>query len=509
MIELTALSNEVLTGGPLIAIVNYKDAEKFGLHNSDRVKLRALHHQAIALLDVSLSDKAIPKGHVALNIELMKKLALKPHQKVQLTSDKRPKSVSYIRKKLEGKELSDEEMTAIVEDTVSNALSDVELTYFVSAGFVHKFSHKETVALTKAMVNTGDRLHLKSKIVIDKHCIGGVAGNRTTMVVVPILAAAGLYVPKTSSRSITSPAGTADTMEVLANVDMSVEQMQKMVEQIGACIVWGGALNLAPADDKFIRVEHPLNIDAEGQLLASILAKKKSVSSTHVLIDIPTGVGAKFESPKDAKQLKRKFETLGAELGMHLQCMLTDGSEPIGNGIGPALEARDVLYVLRNDQRQPLDLRRKSIMLAGVILEMAGQARKGKGAELAEHLLESGRANDKMLKIIKAQGGKPISPDEIPVGKFKAQVRASHKGVVSHISNVAISRTARRAGAPRDKGAGIYLYKHVGQLVQKGDLLLKIYANNEDKLQYAIDFFMEQRAITVDPKKKPFLKKSW
>ncbi|RMF07057.1 hypothetical protein D6764_00715 [Candidatus Woesearchaeota archaeon] len=289
-------------------------------------------------------------------------------------------------------------------------------------------------------------------------------------------------------------------MEVLTNVSLDVPKMKRIVESVGACIAWGGALNLAPADDKFIRVEHPLNIDAEAQLLASIIAKKKSVSSTHVLIDIPVGRGSKVHTVAQAKRLKRKFQRLGKELGMKVKAVVTDGSQPIGNGIGPALEARDVLYVLRNDYRQPFDLRDKALMLAGLLLEMAGRARRGKGRQVAEQLLNSGKAYDKMVQIIRAQGGKEKSPDDIPIGKYRADVKARRKGTITHISNITISRTARRAGAPMDKGAGIYLYKHAGERVEKGDIIMSIYSNNAERLKYAVEFLNSQHGVFIDRK---------
>ena len=222
---------------------------------------------------------------------------------------------------------------------------------------MHELDINESVSLTKAMINTGEILKLNKYPVMDMHCIGGVAGNRTTMIIVPIVASAGLTIPKTSSRSITSPAGTADTMEVLSNVSFSIKEIKKVIRKTNACLVWGGSVNLAPADDKIIRIEHPVSLDPEGQLLASILAKKRSASATHLLIDIPIGKGSKIENRKKALHLKRLFESISKKLGIKIKVIITDGSQPVGNGIGPGLEARDVLWVLKNDSKQPLDLK--------------------------------------------------------------------------------------------------------------------------------------------------------
>jgi putative thymidine phosphorylase len=344
---------------------------------------------------------------------------------------------------------------------------------------------EETVWLTKAMTNEGEILKINRYPIMDKHCVGGVAGNRTTMVVVPIVAAAGLVIPKTSSRSITSPAGTADTVEVLTNVCVDIRKMKKIVEKTKGCMVWGGSLNLSPADDKIIKVERPLSIDAESQLLASVMSKKASVSATHLLVDIPIGHGSKITHKEEAFKLKKDFEEISKSLGIKVKVVLTDGTQPIGNGIGPSLEARDVLYVLLRDKKRPLDLEKKSLTMAGILLEMGGKAKKGQGYKRAQEILDSGIAYKKIVEIIKAQGGFEISPEKIKIGKFKFDFAAEKKGMIKSINNNSISKIARVAGAPDDKGAGIYLYKHVGDYVKKDEKIFTVYAHNRIKLDFA------------------------
>jgi putative thymidine phosphorylase len=391
-------------------------------------------------------------------------------------------------------------MNTIIHDIVQNKLTSVEITYFVSAGYSRGLDLDETVALTKAMINTGQILKVDRYPVVDKHCIGGVAGNRTTMVVVPILVAAGYCVPKTSSRSITSPAGTADTMEVLCNVNFSMEEIRHIVDKVGGCIVWGGAVNLAPADDKIITVEHPLSIDAEGQLLASILAKKGSVSATHVLIDIPVGKGAKITRMDRAKHLRDLFLKIGKKLNMKIKVVITDGSQPIGNGIGPALEARDVLWVLGGDQNAPSDLKHKALLMASEIMHdypLSGWKAKH-GFRYAKHLLESGKAMEVMQRIIAAQGARVTDPAKIKIGKHTFAYKSLTDGTITHIDNISISRIARVAGAPFDKGAGIYLHHHVGDKVKKNDIIFTIYAENKQKLDYAKDYLHQYDGIIIN-----------
>ena len=314
------------------------------------------------------------------------------------------------------------------------------------------------------------------------------------MILVPIIAAAGFTIPKTSSRSITSPAGTADTMEVLAKVSFSFNKMKKIILKTNGCIIWGGALNLAPADDKIINVEKPLEIDAESQLLASIMAKKHSVSSTHILIDIPVGKDAKVRNRAAALKLKKDFEAIGKGLRKHIKVIITDGSKPIGRGIGPALEARDVLWVLKRDKRRPLDLENKCVKMAAEIFGMVG-VRNGKKKAL--ELLSSGKAYKKMAEIIKAQQGRITQPEKIKFGKFKLDVKSSRNGIIRGISNTIVSRIARVAGAPLNKGAGIYLYKDVGSSVKKGEKLFTIYSESKQKLCYAKDVLKEENPFVV------------
>ncbi|MBS1266460.1 MAG: AMP phosphorylase [Candidatus Woesearchaeota archaeon] len=473
---------DIATGNTLVAIMNELDAKRFDLHFEDRVKLKRYRKEVIVIIDISENSNFIPKGSIGLMEEVLSALNVKDGDNVRLEFEKTPKSVGFIKKKLDGNEISKNEIFEIVEDVVENRLSTIEMTYFVAGCYNHGLSLKESINLTKAMVETGDKFNINRKQIVDKHCIGGVPGNRTTMVVVPILAAGGLTVPKTSSRSITSPAGTADTMEVLSNVSLTVDKMTKVVEKTNACIIWGGAYNLAAADDKLIRLRHSLSLDPIGMVLASVLAKKLAVGATHVLIDIPYGKGAKVTDKKQANKYKDLFEKIGSKLGMKVRVLLTDGTHPIGNGIGAVLEARDVMWVLEQDKRAPCDLREKSLELAGEIFEMVGRAFKGQGKRLARFILNSGMAHNAMKEIIKAQGQK--NPDLL-AGKYSYHVKSKVNGKVKHIDNKIIAKIARVAGSPVDKAAGIYIHKHVGSWVRKDDPLYTIYANSKQKLNFA------------------------
>ncbi|MFH1132954.1 MAG: AMP phosphorylase [Nanoarchaeota archaeon] len=474
---------DISTGGPLVVNINALDAAELDLHFGDRISIKCRNKTAVAVVNISTGD-SIPRGVIGLFDEVVQKLCVRNGAIVRCQLEERPKSLSYIHEKLFGHTLGKDKLQAIIADIVANRLSDIEITYFVAACHLRRMTTHETHDLTRAMIDTGEVLKLRRRIIADKHCIGGVAGNRTTMLIVPICSALGVTMPKTSSRSITSPAGTADTMEVLARVDFSLAEMRRIVEKIDACIVWGGAINLAPADDRIIRVEHPLAIDSRSQLLASIMAKKASVSATHLIVDIPIDPFGKVSSPAYAKVLKVDFVNLGRELGIKTEVMITDGSHPIGLGLGPQLEARDVLWVLEGDDRGPADLRQKSIRLSGALLELTGKAKRGQGQQLAEKVLSSGRALDQMLMIIKEQhGNKPLA-EKVHHARYSLEIRAKRDGMVRHINNSILSKLTRIAGSPADKGAGIYLDVKIGDRVKKGGILYTVFANNQTRLGY-------------------------
>ncbi|MCC7571812.1 MAG: hypothetical protein KO464_00285, partial [Candidatus Methanofastidiosum sp.] len=310
------------TDYPLV-LMHKDDAKFIGVRRLGRVNVKLGNEEFVAVVD--LTEKVVTKGEIGLYEYLCDKLDLSCSTNAEVTLAPPPDSVHFIKKKLDGDSLSKEELYSIIQDTVENRLSDVELSAFVSAIYTRGLSNGEVINLINSMVNTGQTLDIKRKPIFDKHCIGGVPGNRTTMVIVPILGAAGLTIPKTSSRAISSAAGTTDTMELLCDVSFHKDEIERIVDKIGCCIVWGGGVDLAIADDKLIKIRNPLGLDPQSLLLASILAKKKASGSEKVVIDIPVGKNAKIKDANVAKKLARDFITLGEILEMEIKCMLTYG----------------------------------------------------------------------------------------------------------------------------------------------------------------------------------------
>lgn len=488
---------DIATGGIQIAIVNQKDARALDLHHMDRIEIKLKKRKTVAMIDIGESKRAVPKGSIGLFEETLAALGAKNGSNVTISIAQKPQSVAFIKKKLDGVRLNQKELSSIVDDIVENRLSDIELTSFVISSYAHGMDMKEIADLTRAMAQNGDRLIFSKQPVVDLHSIGGVPGNRTTMIIVPILIAAGCIVPKTSSRAITSPAGTADTMEVFCPVSLSVTKLKKIIDDVGGFIIWGGSVNLAPADDKIIQVEHPLSIDAEGQMLASIMAKKASVGSTHLLIEIPIGKGTKVKNEKKAKDLALHFHKLGKMLKIKVKTIITKGNQPIGHGIGPILECRDVLSVLHYDCDAPQDLLKKSIWMSGILLEFAGKAKKGQGEKMAQRLLKTGAALGAMTRMIEAQGGKIPPMSKLKPAKIEYTLYAPKNGTVRSLDNISIAKIARVAGSPLDPDAGIYLHVHLGQKVNKGDSLITIYARSQEKMNNARDILKQLDGIII------------
>lgn len=480
--ELRPYKIEIHTGGVLVAVIHEDAAQKLDLHVGDRVKLKSDRTQVTCVIDITANH--FPQNRIGLFAETYKALNIEKGDIVEISASGKPHSLLSIRDKLDGEHLSEEQLDEIVRDIVHGDLSDVEMTYFVSGCYAHGLNDDETAALTRSIVRNGKRLSFPGKIVADKHCIGGVPGNRVTPIVVALVTAAGILMPKTSSRAITSPAGTADALEAICKVTINAHRLKTIANKVGGFMVWGGGVDLAAADDRMIKIRHPLSLDPEGMLLASIMAKKHSVSANHVLIDIPIGPGVKIKDPEKAKHLKARFLKIGKMLGMKIRVIITDGHEPIGNGIGPLLEMIDVIKVLKNDPDAPRDLREKSLMEAAILLELTGKARKGKGRKMADELLNSGHAYKKFNQIITAQGKKR----NLVPAKFTHQILADKNGSVRSIANRTISHIARIAGAPKDKAAGLFLHKKLWEKVKKGEPLYTIYATNQERLNYVLDF---------------------
>jgi putative thymidine phosphorylase len=419
-----------------------------------------------------------------------------------MAPDSQRLAIDAIKKKLVGKPLNYNEVFAIMDEIAHKRLGPVLTTYFAAAGFAEGFNDEELYYLTRAMVATGPKLHFTG-VVADKHSTGGVAGTRTTMILVPIIAAAGFQIPKTSSRAITSPAGTADTMEVVAPVTFSPKQIEHLVGKAGGCIVWGGHLGLAPADDVIIQVEQPLAFESFDKIIVSIMAKKVASGATHLVLDIPVGPYMKIEHFKDAEVIAKKFTFLADKFHIKVVTDISEIRQNAGRGIGPVLEARDVFEVLEQLPNRPLALEAKALRLAGKLLSLClAEGKSGSniaGDELARELLVSGKALKKMREIIKTQGGNPdVDSHHLHPSKHAYELKANHTGIITAIHNQQITVICRILGCPTDKKAGIYLNRKLEEQVDKGDILCTLYSTDQWRLKEASETIKNVPIYTIE-----------
>jgi putative thymidine phosphorylase len=481
-----------LAGRPVV-ILNDKTAKKMNVFVDDRI---AISNSKKIYAVVDIFPRLVGKCEIGLSEELSKILKLKNGATVEVSSSELSDASFLIKKKINGETLDKKELEYLISEIVHNNLTEAEIAFFTTAQKLNGMKFEETVNLTKAMVKTGARLKFKGKHIADKHCIGGIAGNRTTPIVVAICAAVGLTLPKTSSRAITSASGTADVIETISDVELSLKKIKQVVQKTGACLAWGGSLGLAPSDDKIIQVERLLNLDIEPQLLASIMSKKVAAGAKYIIIDIPYGKGAKVKSISKAKALGKKFERMGKEFRLKLKVVYTDGRQPIGNGIGPILEMQDVITVLQNSKEAPKDLRDKSLFLSAELIKLCGIKN---AQQKAKEALVSGKAYEKFKEIINAQNGKNNFDSKVSVlklGKFKKTIKVKSDGKIISISNNGINSICRVLGTPETISAGVYLHKQLGK-VSKGESLMTLYTESKSKMKDALKYIKEFKPIEI------------
>lgn len=475
-------------------MLNVVDARERGLNPGDRVRVRTKGAATTAILDTTL--EMVKVGEIGIFTEAMKDL--KNPANVDVLPAPKPASLCYIKNIMDNKKITEEQIRSIVQDIVDNNLSEIELAAYVTASYIHNLDSQEVEWLTRSMIDTGERIHFDTHPVMDKHSIGGVPGNKVSLLVVPIVAAAGLLIPKTSSRAITGAGGTADLMEVLAPVEFTADEIKELTEKVGGVIVWGGATNIAPADDKLIKAEYALSIDPYSQMLASIMAKKGAVGADAVVVDMPVGPGTKLATPDEGRTLARDLIDLGTRLGIRVECAMTFGGSPVGRTIGPAVEVREALGILEN-KGGPNSLTEKSLSLAGILLEMGGVAGRGDGYRAAEEILTTGKAHKKLMEIIEAQGGDPqVKSEEIVIGEHCQDILAPAGGYIVAFYNKRLVELARMAGAPADKMAGVIIHRKMGERVKKGEPLITICSSSDWQLENAVKDAIRQVPIVVE-----------
>jgi thymidine phosphorylase len=471
--------------GAVLSVGDYLGGSKVDLlaeSTSLSVQIHGLDATALLAPDeIGLSEEAFSHWGVAEGAE------------IALRRTPSPASRQALIQKVQGHELGEAEYEMLLRDIIEGRYTDGEISAFLVSA-ARSLTDAEVIALARVRSRFTPTMQWDLPIVVDKHSMGGVPGSRITLLVVPIVAAHGMAMPKTSSRAITSAAGTADAMESVARVDLTRADVQRCVREAGACIAWNGRLNHSVVDDVMNAITRPLGLDSNRWSVASILSKKLTAGSTHVVVDLPYGPRTKLKTQAQARELGDLFERVGAGLGLTVVAFATDGSRPIGRGIGPSLEVRDVRAVLANDPAAPQDLRDKAVFFAGQILAWdpsVGSVEAGR--QLAEKLLASGEANAAFERIIDAQGRRA----PVLAGALTYSVCASSDGQVSELDGWRISEIARRAGAPADKSAGIDLKVGQGEHVVCGQCLYVIHGSNSADLESASVLAQMSDGVTI------------
>jgi thymidine phosphorylase len=454
-----------------------------GLAARSQVLVRAGNREVTAILFQG-AEEWLERDEIGLSDAAWTLLQGREGEPVSISHVHPLRSMQWVRGRIYGQPITAEAFAEIITDVVAGRYSDVQLSAFVSAGASLPFSDDETVWLTGAMADAGEQLSWHAGAIVDKHSVGGLPGNRTSPIVVAIAAACGLVIPKTSSRAITSPAGTADAMETVTKVDLGPTEMRRVVEKEGGCLAWGGALNLSPADDIFIGVERQLDVDPEGQLIASVLSKKIAAGATRVVLDVPVGPTAKVRSAAAAERLTARLAAVGARFGLEVRCLISDGTQPVGRAVGPALEMMDVLAVLRREAGAPRDLEERALTLASAVIELGAGCDAGEAAALARRTLDSGDAWSKFERICLAQGGFRLPPR----AKLERIFEAPRSGRITSMNNRAIAQIAKLAGAPDVPAAGLRLHARVGDNIEKGAPLMTLYAETDAELAYPLTY---------------------
>jgi len=472
-------------GNMMMVMINEAYALANGLTSTDKINI--YHDKKEFVADVVLSPD-FPSDSIGVFSDVWKKFKLKDDDIVKISYvEANPKAVDAIRRKLLGKKINEEDTKLIISEIANGKLSDIQITYYVSSSFFYKPSNEELYFTAKAMAETGETFKFDSEIVADKHCMGGVPGNETTMIIVPIIASLGITIPKSFSKAITSPAATGECVKTLMDIEFNKEEIYKLVKKTNSCLIWGGGLSLAPADDRIIKVSYPISMEPHSKAVISIMAKKAAMGITHCVIDIPMGKTAKVHSMEDALELKKKFEYVGKRFGMKMKVEITDAKQPIGAGIGPTLQTREVLRVLEQHPKRPIDLENKALYLASKLVELTGYAKKSDSLRIVTEQLRLGNALKKMKEIIKAQGGDPkIGCEEIRLGSVKYDFKAASDGIVKNIDMKFLNTIVRTLGCPIEETAGIYLHKKLNDFVEKGDKIFTMYTESENRLKDAL-----------------------
>ena len=421
------------------------------------------------------------------------------------------RTIDLILKKRDGEELSNSEIEWFVQSFTSGSIPDYQIAAMSMAIFFRGMTARETTDLTIAMAKSGDTLELSDLIpgvVVDKHSTGGV-GDKTTLVLAPIVSACGVVVAKISGRGLGHGGGTLDKLEAIPGlqIQLTSDEFRAQIKETGI-VVAGQSASLAPADGKLYKIRDVTGTVASNALIASsIMSKKFAAGAQAIVLDVKTGNGAFMTTLKDARELAELMVAIGRNSGRKTVAAISDMNQPLGYAVGNALEVKEAIETLRGDG--PPDLREHCLKMAGYMLQLSGKVDSvSAGSELASNTLKNGTAFKELMKMVAAQGGDTKyvdNPEQLEKAKLISTVTSTQDGFLSRMDAINIGKAAVMLGAgrerkndPIDLAVGIVVHQKVGSRINTGDPLFTIHANNLEKVSPAQEEALAGIYITVE-----------
>ena len=415
-----------------------------------------------------------------------------------------------IIKKRDGNKLSKEEIEDIIGSYNEGLIPDYQMSAFLMAIYYMGLDKEETFELTKAILNSGEKIDLSEieGIKIDKHSTGGV-GDKTTLIATPIAAAAGVPIAKMSGRGLGFTGGTVDKLSSIPDfkIELTSEDFINQVNKIGISIISQSG-DITPADKKLYALRDVTGtVDSMSLIASSIMSKKLASGSDGIILDVKCGKGAFFKKEDDAIKASEMMIDIGESAGKKVAVVISSMDQPLGRAVGNTLEVMEALDVLKGVGDS--DITEISLELAGIMIYMSGIADDlSEGREIASDVLYSGKALDKFRELVKAQGGNSQIIDDYSIfgiARYSRSVEAEDIGYISLLDAETIGKASQLSGAGRvhkedeiDFQAGIIIYKKLGEQVAEGDKVIEIFSNDEDKLNKAFEIAKNSFKITKE-----------
>ncbi|MDL2263234.1 thymidine phosphorylase [Synergistaceae bacterium OttesenSCG-928-I11] len=425
------------------------------------------------------------------------------------------RAIDFIERKRDDGEHAERDLRAFVTAVRDEDIPDYQTAAWLMAVYFNGLCERELRAFTEALATSGDVVSLPpGKTAVDKHSTGGV-GDKTTLIVAPLVASCGLNVAKLSGRGLGFTGGTVDKLESIPgmNVHLATEDFARQVDEIGIAIS-GHSMALAPAEGKFYALRDVTGTVPSLPLIASSIVSKKIAGGADAFVfDVKCGTGAFMQTPDDAHALARALVDLSASLGRRSSCVISDMSQPLGEWVGNAVEVLEAIQVLSG--KGPADTRELSLALAAEMLLIGGVAEDYEAAHgLAKRKLDSGEALEKFASVVRMQGGDPTvcyEPERVlQAASRKKTITAPTRGYVGSLDARAVGNAIKALGGGRtrkddvvDLAVGVRIFKKIGDSVSEGEAVAEIYYNNDSQLAAAELYFQEAYtfADTAEPRR--------